>query len=209
MIFSSPDPDTNGRAFLDAVARELACDPRWLALRAIPHGAPPEPGLVNGLAHMLSWAPTGTAPYIHALVVEGNTPGPWGVTLHVARTAGLNVVGARLAFAARLQGSIAQNTVWKGGGFAGDQALSNSLNADQAFIAHLRRHLRHEMTWGTIRVSLPIYSSIVKQGDGVTFVLGTMPEIGRFSLGPSTFHIRALIDLAARVQWHVHAARRG
>jgi hypothetical protein len=205
MIFNTLDAATNGRAFLAAIANELRVDPRTLELHTIAGGTPPQPGLMNGLAHMLAWAPAGSAPYVQALVVGSQVPGPWGATLHVVRTAGSFIIGARLIFAAKLQGRIAQNTLLTNGAFAGDPVLSQALNADTTLAWALKGQLRHELVWAKLKLTLPTFASVLPTSDGVTFVVGTMPVVSKFSTGSATFNLAAMIDLAGRVQSHLYA----
>lgn len=207
MMLKSADARVNGAAIEAQLRKELGVQ------QPIPfhvYEQPTEPNTVNPLVHMLTWASRGQAPFIHAIVLELQYPGPWALTVHVVKTPQLFVVGTRLAFAFHLRGHIAQALHRTEGRFNGTDRLVANLNVDGVLDQALRAQLRGSLQVGGkgvggFRLSMPVFCSLLPaQAGGVIFALGTMPEVSWTGLG-ANFHTQEVLQIAYRMQQHLDA----
>ena len=204
-MLKSADARVNGAAIEAQLRKELG------ATQPIPFRTferPTEPGTENPLVHILTWASRGQAPFIHAVVLEMQHPGPWALTVHVVKTAQMFVVGARLAFAAHLRGTVSKPTHLAGNNvWSGDDALSASLNSDAGLRGAIHAQLRPKLQVGAkgaggFWISMPTMCSILPGKDGVDFALGTMPEVSWTGMSAS-FHAQEFLQIAGRIQQHL------
>jgi hypothetical protein len=210
MMLKSADARVNGAAIEAQLRKELG------ATQPIPFHVfekPLEAGTENPLIHMLTWASRGQAPFIHAVVLELQYPGPWAVTVHCVKTSQMYVVGARLAFAATLRGTVTAPIHRIDNRFGGNDALSAGLNNDGMLQQMIQHQLRPKIQVGGkgvggFWISMPTFCSILPGKNGtVTFALGTMPEVSWTGMGAS-FHAPEFMQIAGRVQQHLDAAPR-